>query len=137
MQHITIFLLVTLIFSCNSSRDSEKNQELKNAGVYIDVPFVQEYHEGYMVDEQTPGSNDVRAIQPDSNNNIWIATKVGVYMKNQGSRTWELMMSGTDRGPAYDVKTDKQSIREGPRVMGCSWMKELRIYLWKTILSII
>jgi len=31
----------------------------------------------------------------------------------------------------------KQSIREGPRVMGCSWMKELRIYLWKTILSII
>ena len=29
------------------------------------MPFVQEYHEGFQVDEKITEANDVRAIQPD------------------------------------------------------------------------
>ncbi len=39
-------------------------------------------------------------------NNIWIATKHGVYQKKTHSRNWQLMILGDDLGPAYDVKLD-------------------------------
>ena len=85
-----MIFLGTLVFSCNKQADPNDNQVGRGEGTYIDVPFVQEYHEGYIVDEQTPGANDVRAIQADRNDNIWIATKAGVYMKNRGSRHVEI-----------------------------------------------
>ncbi len=110
MQRITIFFLVILVFSCKNQHSTDENQDVKNEGAYIDIPFVQEYHEGYIVDEKTPGTNDVRAIQPDRNDNIWIGTKSGAYMKNQDGRQWKLMISGADQGPAYDINTDLHGV---------------------------
>ncbi|MCK4991871.1 MAG: hypothetical protein KAS29_15335, partial [Bacteroidales bacterium] len=110
MKPLKIVLLVTLVFSCNSQLDTDENQEAKNETAYIDIPFVQEYHEGYMVDEKIPGANDVRAIHPDRDDHIWIATRAGAFMKKQGSRQWTLMISGKDQGPAYDIKTDNHNV---------------------------
>ena len=71
-----------------------------------DVPFIQEYHEGFVIDEDIRAANDVRAIQPDNDDNIWIATRHGVFLKRPGHRAWHLMIEGERRGPAYDVKMD-------------------------------
>ena len=110
MKYLRIIFLVTLVFSCKNQHDTDENQRVKNEGAYIDIPFVQEHHEGYMVDEKTSGANDVRAIQPDRDDNIWIATKSGAFLKKRDSRQWELMIAGRDQGPAYDIKTDKHNI---------------------------
>ena len=110
MKSLKIVFLLSLVFSCNNPHYTDENQEVINEGAYIDIPFIQEYHEGYLVDEKNSGANDVRAIQADSNDKIWIASKSGTYMKNQGSRQWKLMISGSDQGPAYDIKTDKHNV---------------------------
>ena len=110
MKYLTMIFLVTLVFSCKNQHNPDENQDVKSNGAYIDIPFVQEYHEGYIVDEKISGANDVRAIQPDRDDNIWIATKSGAFMKNQASRQWQLMISGRDQGPAYDIKTDNHGV---------------------------
>ena len=85
MIRIIILFLLALAFSCNNLHDTNGNQEAKNEGPDIDIPFAQDYHEGYMVDEKASGANDVRAIQADGNDNIWIASKSGAFMKKQDS----------------------------------------------------
>ena len=74
---------------------------------HSDEAFTQEYHEGYVVDTASRGANDVRGIHPDKGNNIWIATGDGIYLKKNDSRSWGLMISGDEKGPAYDVAEDK------------------------------
>ena len=88
MKYLKIIFLITLFFSCKNEQETNKNQDIENEGAYLDVPFEQEYHDGYIVDEKIADANKVRAIQPDYHNNIWIATKNGVYMKSQNSRQW-------------------------------------------------
>ncbi|MCB0628339.1 MAG: glycerophosphodiester phosphodiesterase family protein [Saprospiraceae bacterium] len=73
---------------------------------YIDWPFDQEYHDGYVVDPANEEANDIRSVQPDPKGNIWIASKGGIYRKQVDSRTWKLMINGPARGPAYDVALD-------------------------------
>ncbi len=108
MKFLQLVALMALLFSCNNQHDSEEIQDVKHESVYVDVPFTQEYHEGFIIDENIKIANDVRAIQPDQNDNIWAATKHGIYMKKPGSRQWDLMIKGADQGPTYDVKVDKQ-----------------------------
>ena len=110
MRYLKLIPLVTLVFSCTYQADPDKDQDVKSQGPYMDIPFIQEYHDGYMVDEKIVGANDVRAIQADGENKIWIACRAGIYMKKPDSRQWELMISGSDQGPAYDVRTDKNGI---------------------------
>ncbi|MEA3478580.1 MAG: regulator, partial [Bacteroidota bacterium] len=110
MRYLKFVFLTSLVFSCTYQSDSDKNQDVKDQGPYMDIPFIQEFHDGYMVDEEIAGANDVRAIQADGDNRIWIASKAGAYMKKPDSRHWELVISGSDQGPAYDIKTDKQNI---------------------------
>ncbi len=101
MKYLKLILLVGLIYSCTNENIVDKNE--KN---YMDKSFVQESHDGYIVDKEISCANDVRAIQVDKNDKVWIATKCGVYMKKPDSREWELMIKNAEKGPAYDVKTD-------------------------------
>lgn len=107
MKFLKLLSLVALLFACEAKVDSSKNVKEILVGPYTDTPFIQEYHAGFIVDENVAAANEVRAIQPDQSDNIWIATKNGVYMKKPNSRQWGLMIQGEDQGPAYDVKTDK------------------------------
>ncbi len=109
MKIVTLFsvcISVLLLASCNTNPKS-KNSSQKDTGKYIDTPFEQEYHDGYLVDENSTDANRVRAIQPDNSDDIWIATKGGIFRKKHDSREWELMVTGENRGPAYDVEMDK------------------------------
>ncbi|MCG8308401.1 MAG: regulator [Cytophagales bacterium] len=96
---ITVLLLV----SCSTNSKVKHESDM---AFHRDVPFIQEYHEGFVIDEDIRASNDVRAILPDNDDNIWIATRHGVFMKKPGHRAWHLMIEGERRGPAYDVKMD-------------------------------
>ncbi len=102
MKKLLLFALMTLLISCNDKQQPVTDKDT----VYIDKPFEQEHHEGFLIKNNDAGANDVRAVQPDSKNNIWIATKVGVYQKEATSRKWQLMIKGLDQGPAYDVEID-------------------------------
>jgi len=105
MRNLFLFgLTVTLIFSCYQKQEDHDNHTVNN--YYVDTPFIQEYHEGYTVEEDEPEANDVRAIHVDGDENIWIATKNGVYSKPSDSRYWQIMTKGDNQGPTYDVAAD-------------------------------
>ncbi|RLD83679.1 MAG: regulator, partial [Bacteroidetes bacterium] len=110
MRLFITFLMLTFLISCTNKNNTSKNLKTINISPYIDKPFEQEYHDGYIIDKKTTDANKVRAIQSDNNNNIWIATKNGIYLKNQDSRQWKLIITGSNQGPAYDIKTDSQGV---------------------------
>jgi len=110
MRYLKFVFLASLVVSCTYPGDRDKNPLSKSQGPYMDDPFTQEFHDGYTIDEETPGANDVRAIQADGDQRIWIACRAGVYMKQPDSRHWELMIKGADRGPAYDIESDQQGV---------------------------
>jgi len=103
---LSLIAITFLMLSCKNNDDHTTSIDQEIMGSYTDVPFAQEYHEGYIISSSSIKANDVRAIQPDQTSNIWIATKNGVYKKRSGSRNWDLMIGGEDQGPAYDVKVD-------------------------------
>ena len=96
-------VLLALLLSCLSNPG-----EVPETGTWhLDEPFIQEYHEGYLVDTTNRDANDVRSIHPDKDGNIWIATKNGIYLKRHDSHVWNLMINGPEKGPSYDIKADK------------------------------
>lgn len=109
MKNIIVTLLLITLISCNNKSTIDKEQISIKETSYKDVPFIQEYHEGFLVHKDIKEANDVKAIQPDKNNAIWIATKHGVYRKKENTREWKLMISGSDQGPAYDVRLDEEN----------------------------
>ena len=110
MRLFITFLMLTFLISCTNKNKTSENLKTINISSYTDKPFEQEYHDGYIIDEKITDANKVRAIQPDNINNIWIATKNGIYLKNHNSRQWELIITGAAQGPAYDIKTDSHGI---------------------------
>ncbi len=106
MRYIIFIPLVIFVFSCTDQNMPDKKHEEQSESSYVDVPFEQEYHDGYKVNENFKGANDVRAIKADREGRIWIASRAGTFMKNPGIRQWELMIKGADRGPAYDIDID-------------------------------
>ncbi len=104
IKHFTSCLSILLLLSC--SVNSKKSGNI-NSAKYSDSAFSQEYHDGYLIDSNNADANSVRSIEPDKMGNIWIATKDGVYKKKEGSREWELMITGASQGPAYDIEVDK------------------------------
>ncbi len=106
MSKINLLLLLTILISCNKESTEIKNEKQSIKSVYVDKPYSQEFHEGFLISKDINDANDVRAIQPDNKNNIWIATKHGVYQKKFDSRNWNLMILGDNLGPSYDVKLD-------------------------------
>lgn len=107
MYRLIFIILACILLSCNSARDNQKLTNIRN--YHTDFPFIQEYHEGFLVDAGLAAANDVRAIAVDQNENIWIATKNGVYRKSFEGQNWTLMISGEKQGPAYDVKVDNSN----------------------------
>lgn len=112
MKYLPILSFLVLLYSCNNLRNKNVSEDTKNSDIYIDTPFIQEYHDGYIVNKQISGANNIRAIRPDNDGNIWIATKAGVYRKDKDSRKWKLVIPG----PSYDVKMDENGV-----IWAASW----------------
>jgi hypothetical protein len=74
-----------------------------------DTPFIQEYHEVYPIDN-TPATNDVRAVAIDNNDNVWAATKAGIYVLGKGKKEWIGLSAKEINGPAFDVEVDGKGI---------------------------
>lgn len=106
MGKLIVLLSFIAVLACNKKHPEITKTASDSHGPYRDRPFHQEYHEAFIIDAENVDANDVRAIQPDINDNIWIATKNGVYLKNHGSSEWVSMIKGADQGPAYDIKFD-------------------------------
>jgi streptogramin lyase len=71
-----------------------------------DSPFVQEYHEAYLIgreDEQ----NDVRTIAVDGAGGVWAGTKAGVFRLDSDKKQWIELMGEADAGPVYDIVVDR------------------------------
>ncbi|MEQ8422735.1 MAG: two-component regulator propeller domain-containing protein [Arenibacter algicola] len=108
MKKLVPFLYLIPILCIGQTKDAEAKPIAKLNTIYVDEPFVQEYHEAFIVAENSEDTNNVRAIKPDLAGNIWIATKNGIYQKEVDSREWKLVISGNNQGPAYDVEIDKE-----------------------------
>ena len=106
MNKLFLIALLVVLNSCGKKPNEINDSISSDHSAYIDEAFIQEFHEGFLVSNEETGANDVRAIQPDNNDNIWIATKSGVYRKKPDSREWIIMIAGSDQGPAYDVELD-------------------------------
>ncbi len=100
---IVFFIAFTAILSCNSQKINQVN--IPDDFVYFDHPFIQEYHEPYIVGNET-ADNDVRGIAVDRQSTVWIATASGVFRKEPGRQQWEEVINGDDRGPAYSIKAN-------------------------------
>ncbi len=106
---LNLFHVISCIFvvgfnSC--SPEAKKTEKSSSPEVYQDVPFIQEAHDGYLVSNQAD-DNEVRSIAVDGQSTVWIATASGIFNKKAGTRTWEPVISGEDRGPAYVVVAKK------------------------------
>jgi hypothetical protein len=105
MRNLLVYVVaVCLFFSCYPKIGELESQLFQE--YYVDTPFVQEYHEGFIVDKNNPAANDVRAVHIDRNEQVWIATKNGVYKKSKNNHVLSLMINGENQGPAYDIKSD-------------------------------
>jgi ligand-binding sensor domain-containing protein len=102
---IIVFVIIVNLTSCNESdREAIKDS---NKDTYYDIPFVQEYHESYMVSDKQD-DNEIRSIAVDPESNVWIAAASGVFKKAPGKRQWEEVISGEERGPAYSVVLNRK-----------------------------
>jgi len=96
---ITICILIGQI-SCKQMIKPAGN--VSNKAVYVDAPFLQEYHDAYFIGSK-PEDNEVRSIAVDNESNVWIATASGIFRKGANTREWESVISAEERGPAYTV----------------------------------
>ncbi len=108
------FLLIwAILLICTMSCQKANQLDTTEIKVYHDEPFIQEYHEAYMVSDNE-SDNDIRSIAVDTGSNVWIATASGVFCKEKDSTRWQPVITGKDRGPAYSVST----LKNGDVLMG-------------------
>ena len=88
--------LLSLLFACRNDKSVGNEPSF-----YQDEPFSQEYHEAYPMED-----NDVRAILPDRDGNVWAATANGVFRKMKGSRNWVSLFDGDANGPSFALAQD-------------------------------
>jgi hypothetical protein len=105
-KHFLGILIICFAFSISCTEKEVKEEPLPTT-TYTDVPFIQEYHEGFVIDKNIPDANDVRAVHVTQGGSVWIATKNGIYQKLPDTRDWSLMISGQSQGPAYDLDSDE------------------------------
>ena len=99
MNSLAVFLVaLTLLFGCNLDSVKKPTEE-----VYKDIPFVQESHDGFTLDDQ--GIHlPVVDIHFDTEDRLWAATANGVFIKNAGSGNWEFPEINKEiQGPVFDL----------------------------------
>lgn len=102
--------LVTLLVSAVSCSNNEFSEDAILTDInYEDIPFVQEYHDAYIISNNS-ADNEIRSIAVDDNFTVWIATAGGIFRKEEGVRRWEPVIKGEDRGPAYSVSVSKEGV---------------------------
>ena len=96
-----------LILSCQQKK-SGTNLPTDPLTFYSDTAFWQEYHEGYVVGA-TPAHNEVRSIVVDAQENVWIATPSGVFVKKSNDKRWIDAIPEKDQGPSFAVEIDEDA----------------------------
>ena len=72
-------MLSMVLTSCLQEQPSF-NPPGETLAFYRDTAFWQEYQEAYVIGS-TPIDNNVRSIVVDTQGNVWIATELGVFVK--------------------------------------------------------
>jgi len=93
-------LMALNLSSCRTPPKMEVSKPVSEA--WQDVPFVQETHDGYQI-SKNKADNEIRSIAVDKEQNVWIATPSGVFLKKPDNRVWVPMILGEQGGPAYTV----------------------------------
>jgi len=88
-----------MLASCQQKKQSGNPPDEKLT-FYQDTAFWQEYHEAYAIGE-TPVDNEVRSIVVDNHENVWIATPLGVFVKNHNEKGWENAILKKIRDPRF------------------------------------
>ncbi|ACT95514.1 ligand-binding sensor domain-containing protein [Dyadobacter fermentans] len=88
--------LLPLLYSCRSEKTVDDG-----ASFYQDEPFTQEFHEAHAME-----GNDVRAVLPDRDGNVWAATAKGVFRKMRGYNNWVPVLDGDENGPSFALAQD-------------------------------
>ncbi len=102
LKQIITLLVGSLLLMPATAQPLQKQESQSDTLAYQDLPFAQEFHDGYQIGTNHL-DNQVRGITSDKLGNIWIATASGVFRKQPGTRNWEPIITGEDRGPAYSV----------------------------------
>ncbi|HZI24237.1 MAG TPA: two-component regulator propeller domain-containing protein, partial [Chryseolinea sp.] len=92
----------TLLASCQQKKQSVNSPD-ETSTFYRDTAFWQEYHEAYAVGS-TPVDNEIRNIAVDSQENVWIATPSGVFVKKSNEKRWMNAIPQKDQGPSFAVE---------------------------------
>ena len=111
----TLLRLALLLVTTVPNMSLAQKTNLPDDSSVKDIPFIQETHTAFPVGNGAK-SNEVRSIAVDQLQHIWIATADGVFRKNTDSRTWIPVITGEERGPAYDV-----AVREDGTVLLGTW----------------
>ena len=59
---------------------------------------------------KSPAKNEVRSIDVDSEDNIWVATAAGIFQKKKDSKVWTAMLPEKDNGPCFAVSSAANGI---------------------------
>ncbi len=108
MNSIYFIGFFTALVLTNCQKPAEEGH-LEEKISHTDTPFIQEYHQGFLISQRSEDANDVRAVKLNRSKDIWVATKDGVYRKLNAEKTFALMISGQNQGPAYDVDFDQNN----------------------------
>lgn len=104
------FPVLFFFFVCGSCKQKESiiGHGDDPVTAFQDTAFWQEYHEAYPVsNDQT--SREVRSVAVDTQDNVWIATPSGVFIKKAGQSNWLDAIPKADQGPSFAVEVDDES----------------------------
>ena len=102
------FLMLSLVLASCQRKKQSTNPPDETSTFYSDTAFWQEYHEAYAIGD-APADNEVRSIVVDNHENVWIATPLGVFVKNHDERRWENAIPRQDQGPSFSVALGEDS----------------------------
>jgi len=108
IRTLRIFLYSILIFNTLACTTSPPEAEKNAEKYYADTSFVQEIHSHYLIDSTRPEANQVRDIHISDDGAVWVATAAGVFSRNQSNDPLQLVISGSNLGPAYDIRQDAE-----------------------------
>jgi hypothetical protein len=101
-----VFVLAAVLDSCRPNPNSTATSIEPIS--YMDTAFWQEYHEGYPLGGGH--DSDVRSIAVDLEDNVWIATREGVFRKSKDELAWLPVLPKEEQGPSFDIEVDQESV---------------------------